>query len=211
MPVVPNYPVGFDAVGLAINGNGALATNALELTSGTTEQESSVYYSTPVDIESFTANFDFQLTKAAADGFTFVIQNGNTKKLGGGGGGLGYAGIPNSVASKFDIYNNAGEGSDSTGFYIEGAEPTVPSINLTNSGLVLSNGDVFHCQVTYDGTTLTWVISDKTNTALASVTNSVTVNLPTTLDGNTAYVGFTGASGSHSAIQRVLNWTYTNP
>jgi len=211
MPVVPNYPVGFDAVGLAINGNGALATNALELTSGTTEQESSVYYSTPVDIESFTANFDFQLTKAAADGFTFVIQNGNTKKLGGGGGGLGYAGIPNSVAIKFDIYNNAGEGSDSTGFYIEGAEPTVPSINLTNSGLVLSNGDVFHCQVTYDGTTLTWVISDKTNTALASVTNSVTVNLPTTLDGNTAYVGFTGASGSHSAIQRVLNWTYTNP
>jgi len=208
---VPNYPAGFDATGLAINGNGALTVTALELTNGALQQASSIYYSTPVDIEAFTANFDFQLTDASADGFTFVIQNSGVGKLGGAGGGLGYAGIPNSAAIKFDLYSNAGEGNDSTGFYTGGAEPTVPSINLANTGLVLSSGDIFHCQVTYDGTTLTWVLSDKTKPALASVTNKVTVNLPLTLGGNTAWVGFTGASGGHSAIQKILDWSITNP
>ena len=40
------------------------------------------------------------------------------------GSGLGYAGVGQSIAVKFDINSNAGEGSSSTGLYINGASPT---------------------------------------------------------------------------------------
>jgi len=209
-PPVPNYPAGFDTKGLALNG-AAIAGNALQLTSGGTYQFHSVYYATPVNVDAFTSTFDFQLAQAAADGFTFVIQDSSPQAIGdvGSGGGLGYENIPLSIAIKFDIHNNAGEGNDSTGFYVEGAAPTLPAINLTPSGLILSNGDTFHVVITYAGNNLTWTISDNSQPALGSVTNSVAVNLATILDSNTAYVGFTGASGSTSAIQNILDWTYT--
>ena len=46
---------------------------------------------------------------------TFTIQNVGPTALGGPGAGLGYVTIQKSVAIKFDLYNNAGEGPDSTG------------------------------------------------------------------------------------------------
>ena len=74
----------------------------------------------PVNVQNFTTDFSFQETAANADGFTFAIQNAGANALGATGGALGYAGIGSSVAVKFDLYNNAGEGADSTGFYVEG-------------------------------------------------------------------------------------------
>ena len=73
---------------------------------------------------------------------TFTIQNKTPSSVGQGGGGLGYGpdapsgppGIGKSIAVKFDLYNNAGEGPDSTGLYMNGASPTTPSIDLTKNG-----------------------------------------------------------------------------
>ena len=78
---------------------------------------------------------------------TFTIQNVGPSALGSDGGGLGFATIPNSVAIKFDIYNNAGEGPDSTGLYFNGAMPTVPAINLTGSGIDLHSGDYMNVSI----------------------------------------------------------------
>ena len=87
---------------------------------------------------------------AQADGFTFTIQNVGPTALGGNGGGLGYGpnpntgttgGIAKSVAIKFDFYNNNGEGTDSTGLYMNGAVPTVPAMDMTSSGVLLNSGD----------------------------------------------------------------------
>ena len=86
---------------------------------GVEVRASSAFYITPVNVQSFTTNFSFQMTSAAADGMTFLIQNGAATTLGQGGGSLGYGGITKSVAVKFDIYNNAGEGTDSTGMYVK--------------------------------------------------------------------------------------------
>src|SRR5208282_3555928 len=78
-PPVPNYPAGFDAAGLTLNGSGALNGTALQLTDGGPSEVSSAYYKTPVDIDSFTSDFDFTIgagsTSVLADGITFVIQN----------------------------------------------------------------------------------------------------------------------------------------
>ena len=99
-----------------------------------------------------------------------------------------------SVAIKFDLYSNAGEGPDSTGLYINGATPTVPAIDLSATGINLHSGHIFNVQLAYNGTTLTEVIID--TVTLASVTETYTVNIPAVVGGAAAYVGFTGGTGA---------------
>ena len=70
------------------------------------------------------------------------------------------AGYRNSVAVKFDLYNNNGEGVDSTGLYTNGAWPTTPAVDMTASGVNLHSGDPFHVHISYDGTNLTMTITD---------------------------------------------------
>ena len=139
---------------------------------------------------------------------TFAIQNASPGiwAVGGNGGRLGYGGIGSSVAVKFDLYSNAGEGSDSTGFYTDGAVPTVPAVDMTSSGVNLHSGDILHAHITYDGTTLTLTLTDTVTSA--SFTYAQAINIPTIVGANTAYVGFTGGTGGSTAIQNVLNWTY---
>ena len=46
--------------------------------------------------------------------------------MGDPAGGLGYQDIPNSVAVKFDLWSNDGEGPNSTGLFLNGDKPTNP-------------------------------------------------------------------------------------
>ncbi|MBV8438072.1 MAG: chitobiase/beta-hexosaminidase C-terminal domain-containing protein [Silvibacterium sp.] len=204
-----NFPSGFSGSNgqLALNGSATLSGSAVQLTSQTDVQTGTVWYTTPVDVQSFTTAFTFQLTNASADGMTFAIQNNDTSALGRFGPYLGYGSIPNSVAVKFDLYDNAGEGIDSTGLYTGGATPTVPAVDMTSSGVNLHSGDTMLAQLVYDGTTLTMTLTDTVTNA--SFTQSWTVNIPAAVGGNTAYVGFTGATGGETAIQDILSWTYT--
>ena len=70
----------------------------------------------------------------------------------------------------------------------------------------LHSGNPLNVTLAYDGTTLTMTITD-TKTK-ASFSKSWTINIPATVGGNTAYVGFTGATGGQNALQNVLSWTY---
>jgi hypothetical protein len=112
------------------------------------------------------------------------------------------------VAVKFDLYNNAGEGVDSTGLYTDGASPTVPAVDMTSSGVNLHTTDVFNVQISYDGTNLTMTITDATTKA--TFTQAWPVNIPTTVGGDTALVGFTGGSGGDTAIQQIIGWMMAN-
>ncbi len=152
-----NFGSGFSStLGLTLNGS-TVATNdtRLQLTNGQTAEGGSMFWNQPISIQQFTTDFEFQLSLAQGDGFTFAIQNVGPTALGGAYGGLAYAGIGKSVAIKFDFYNNAGEGNDSTGVFTNGALPTVPAVDLTPSGIELNSGDSIQAHVTYDGTTLT--------------------------------------------------------
>ncbi|MGA8606935.1 MAG: chitobiase/beta-hexosaminidase C-terminal domain-containing protein [Candidatus Sulfotelmatobacter sp.] len=206
-----NYTPGFSWTGLALNGTAALNGTRLQLTNGGKTEAGSGFYTTPLNVQSFTTDFSFQLTNPNADGIAFVIQNAGTTALGPTGGGLGYGGtggIPSSVAVKFDLYNNAGEGPNSTGLYTNGAAPTVPATTL-GGNVKLHSGDVFNVQITYDGTTLTMTITDA-NTPADTFTASWAVNLPSTVGANTAYAGFTGGTGGETSAQDILNWTFAS-
>jgi hypothetical protein len=150
------------------------------------------------------------LLNPVADGFTFTIQgdSAGTTALGANGDGLGYADISKSVGLKFDLFNNTGEGPDSTGIYLNGATPTVPASDLSSSHIDLHSGDVFHAQVVYDGTTLALTLTDTNTGAIA--TQKFTVNIPNAVGGNSAYVGFTGSTGGYAAAQEILSWTFSN-
>jgi hypothetical protein len=133
--------------------------------------------------------------------------------LGGAGGALGYgpdptAGVPGigrSVAIKFDLYNNEGEGTNSTGLFINGATPTrTGSIGL--SKIDLHSGHVFFVSTIYDGTRLAVTIIDS-QTGI-SATQNYTINIPDTVGAADAYVGFTGSTGFGSAKQEILAWTW---
>ena len=121
--------------------------------------------------------------------------------------GLGYAGIGKSVAIKFDFYNDAGEGNDSTGVFTDGAMPTVPAVNLAPSGIKLNSGDSMVATVTYNGTTLTMNLQDLVTNKTFTLTQAI--NIPQIVGANTAYVGFTGSTGGETSSQKILYWTYT--
>jgi hypothetical protein len=213
-----NFASGFpSATGLQLNGVTKVNANNLELTDGGDYEAGSTFWTTPVNIQAFTTNFTFQLSSAVADGFTFTIQDAGGTAIGVYGGGLGYGinpnggttgGIAKSVAIKFDIYSNSGEGSDSTGFFTDGAAPTNPAVSLTSSGIVLSSGDTIAAQLVYDGTTLTLNLTDTVTNK--TFTYASTINIPSTVGANTAYVGFTGGTGGSSAIQNIKTWTFSS-
>jgi Legume lectin domain/Chitobiase/beta-hexosaminidase C-terminal domain len=212
----PSYGSGFTSTGLTLNGNAAINGTRLRLTDGGTNEAGSAFFNTLVNVQSFTTNFSFQLTDATADGIIFTIQGDGPTALGQNGAKLGWAfgktgtsGIGNSVAVKFDIYNNDGEGTDSTGMFTDGTRPTIPAVDMTSSGLNLLSGDVMNVSMTYNGTTLTWTITDATTGK--TFTTSAAVDIPSFVGGNTAYVGFTASTeAAATAIQDILTWTFAS-
>src|SRR5262249_50087637 len=60
--------------------------------------------------------------------------------------------------------------------------------------------------ITYDGTTLTLNLNDLVTNK--TFTMSQAINIPATVGGNTAYVGFTGGTGGLSSSQKLVRWAH---
>ncbi|HXN99563.1 MAG TPA: chitobiase/beta-hexosaminidase C-terminal domain-containing protein, partial [Candidatus Acidoferrales bacterium] len=217
-----NFGMGFSAPGcMRFNGSTDLDDSRLQLTNGGQNEAGSAFCTIPQNITNFTTDFTFQLSDAQADGITFTIQNSSAgaSALGPAGGGLGYGpdtpggspGISNSVAVKYDLFSNQGEGTDSTGLYTNGASPTTPATDMTPSGVILSSGDTMAVHITYNGTILAMTITD--SSVNKTFKTSWPINIPQTIGGNTAFVGFTGGTGGLTASQKIETWTfaYTPP
>jgi hypothetical protein len=222
-PSTPSGPVATTT--FALNGSAAMNGTRLRLTTAGMNLAGSGWSTSPLNVQTFSNDFSFQMnnptSSGTGNGIAFVMQNSGTHAIGPAGGGLGYgpdnivhatassrAPIGNSVAIKFDTVNNAGEGIDSTGIYKNGASPTMPAVTLGN-GVNLRSGDVFQVHMNYDGTTLSMTITDTANPS-QTFSTSWPVDIPGTVHGNTAYMGFTGATGTSVANQDVVTWTYSN-
>ncbi len=203
-----NFANGFSSTaGLTLNGSAVASDDSrMQLTDGDLWQAGSAFWNAPINIQSFTTTFEFQLSYAQGNGFTFTIQNVGPTALGGDSAGLGYQNIQNSVAVKFNFYNYEGEGSDSTGIYTDGEPPVLPSTDISSSGIELGSGDGIQATITYNGATLTLNLLDLVTKD--TFTTSWPINIPQVVGGDTAYVGFTGGTGGLTASQKILNWTY---
>jgi hypothetical protein len=112
---------GFNLQGRAASAINSSGQSVLRLTPASQGQPGSAWYNVqkPVVAGNFSTTFQFQLSNGSggsnggSDGFSFGIQNSNPTYLGGGGGSLGYDGLPNSVVVEFDTFQNTNFGDTS--------------------------------------------------------------------------------------------------
>ena len=221
-----DFPNGFANTSNLIIPTGSTLFNGamIELTNAnlsTTYLESgAAWYAVPVNVQSFTTNFTMQpmtSNPSNVEGITFTIQNQNPAStdtgslyvsggpytVGANNNGLGYQGILNSMAVAFNMYDDSG---NAAGLYTNGVTPAGSSVSMTSSGVSLQNNHPLAVALTYNGTTLAMTVTDTVTNA--SFSNSWTIDIPATVGENTAYVGFTSATGWYGASQNISSWTY---
>ena len=196
-----------NGTGFAFNSNGTLPlinNGVLLITDGGLGESRSVFFNTKLGIDSFTAQFTFQASGSfLADGVAFVLQNDSrgSAALGEGGSGLGYGGISPSAAYEINIYSAHTIGAT---LATNGAYGTYqPTGNVS-----FTSGNPIRVTLSYNGTLLSTTLQDLTTNQTFQTT--YTVNLSTVLGGNTAYIGFTGATGALTSSQTISNFTFTS-
>ena len=216
--------------GLTLNGNTTTPATGdgtvLRLTPAATSQSGTTFTTSQIALGAgaeFSTFFQFRLTSpggiSPADGITFTLQTVNNN-VGGAGGGLGYLGIPSSVAVEFDTFNNGPASGDPNGNHV--AVDTGGALN--GSGVIvngqsncanvatvggtpncMANGDVWSVWIDYDGTNLRVALADNSLIRPADIINQA-IDIPSFLGSTSAFVGFTGATGSGFENHDILNW-----
>ena len=216
-----------DKSSLQLNGdapaNNPAAQTFLRLTSGT-GQAGSAFISTAVTLTtdaSFSTNFSFRILnnvgftdtdgQVGADGITFVVQTvSNT--AGGAGGGIGYAGLVDSVAVEFDTWNNGSDDDNDgnhVGIDVEGVTDSLGTV--TPISPFMNDGNTWYAWVDYNGATdLLEVRLSQVNVRPVGATTSATVDLPAVLGSSNAFVGFTSGTGAAGGDHDILAWTFIN-
>src|SRR5262249_55970560 len=125
-PVVPGGVQDPGNLMLRVNATGSAQPLVARLTDGGFGEAGGILPNNAVLFKHFTNSFTYKESPqvGAADGSTFIMQTDTrgANAVGGAGGGLGYTGIANSIAVKFDIWNSATHRS-STGIYFDGEPP----------------------------------------------------------------------------------------
>ena len=217
---------------LQLNGEAAAVSTTegwvLRLTpSDPSLKRGSVFWKNAVDVTAFRSSFTFSIStpnigpldtagQRGADGFAFVVQSGvdGPASLGVAGDGLGYKGVQPSAAVEFDIWQNVTDApnhdpsSNHLGMLVDGAvDHGAGSPWTADVASPFDDAGLWYGWVDYDGTTLQ-VRVNQTGVYPAEPSLSRPLDLSSILGQPTAYVGFTAATGSGLAEQRLVSWTY---
>ena len=196
---------------ITLAGNASYTNNLLELTPNSGSQRGTAFYQTQVRILKFSTQFNLRFDSTQADGATFCIQNSSSNALGSTGGGLGYGGITNSVAIRFDSYTNSG-GNFSTDVLTGGTvSPDTGGSGVLNTTFGLTAGTTwnFLINASYDGTTLSYTIRNFSNRN-QSFSSNRTIDIGTTIGSSNAWIGFTSATGGATETCSILSWNWSN-
>ncbi|KAJ1502853.1 peptide-N4-(N-acetyl-beta- glucosaminyl)asparagine amidase [Coelomomyces lativittatus] len=184
-------------------GNARCIVDTLELTSNRTDQCGGTWLpQVLVPTESFCIEWTMQITGNGADGLAFVIQGVSIEALGEGGCGLGYAGIPRSLAIEFDTFYSPEQGDpDENHVSIQSClkEPNSShhefSLGCFPFPVDLNEGVPIHVRILYEhgGQFSIW---NQTSNQVWKELFTFHFPLKNLCDENTAlYLGFTAATG----------------
>jgi autotransporter-associated beta strand protein len=182
------------------NGPASISGDTLTITTNNGDLANSAIYNRKVSTQDFTASFTYlDATGGGADGFTFLLQTNGQSAVGGGGGGLGYSGVINSVALEGNVYGGSGiriAQNGATGGY------TAPgTVDLTSNANPTTFTLVYHTSTDTLDVTL-----DQPGLAANYTTSYAGIGLAGLGD---VYVGFTGGTGGLSAQQNISNFSYS--
>ena len=208
--------------------------NVIRLTDNKPHQTGALWYNYPIDLTAgFETEFTFRMSQPyndfpdgsidGADGIAFVLQTSGINALGKEGGGLGYDGIPNSLAIEYDTYNNKdlpyndtdgnhiGVFCNGTGINI-GDHNSKGNLGATNKIMqIIPDGTIYHTRIEYNAKLSKLIIYLDTNGAFTtpvltidSIDLSKKLNL---IDSSKAIFGFTAATGTSWENQDLLSWT----
>lgn len=218
--IVINFPNFSNCATLQLNGNAACVSNVLRVTPATFGQAGSAFSQSIIPLgpgNTFSTFFSFRFTNnfgsdndgPGADGITFTVQP-NSNTAGGAGGGIGYAGIPNSVAVEFDTWNNGVVLGDPDGNHVGvDLNGSIASVITVPIATRMNDGNVWYAWIDYNGSVLELRLS-QTNVRPVAATMSYAVNLTTVIGTTQAFVGFTSGTGAAYADHDVLSWVFDN-
>lgn len=226
----PDFTNACSGGSLTCVGSTATVGPALRLTPSAVGQAGAGYSTTPVTLganATFSTTFQFRFSNpggiAPADGITFVLSQGSNG-LGGGGGDIGYGGVPNSLAIEFDTFDNGETGHsnhvaiDQNGILTNAFSANPYGVAFCDFGSgtpasaagCMANGDIWTASVGYDGSTGRLIVQLRDGAMATEKLIDTALDLPTILGTNDAFVGFTAGTGSGFENQDILMWQLDN-
>ena len=195
---------------LLLRGDAQVVQHFLRLTPNREGKVGAIWYEDKLAVEGgFEVTFQFRITgpynsHGAADGLAFVIQNDSENALGGGGGGMGYSLITNSLAVEIETLF-----TDHISVQTNGTGPnnTGDGLSLGMSGTIrdLANGAAHLIEIKYVPGSMEVSMNGK-----RIINASVDLGKTLRLDHGKAWLGFTAATGGAYANHDILNWSYSH-
>jgi hypothetical protein len=206
----------FNNVNVAAGGFNA---DILTLTDGTNGEAASAFFNSPQYIGGFIASFTYYETNGdnpLADGASFAIQNApaGVNALGGGGGFLGFGGLENSAAFEMNIYPPS-SGGVGIQFATGGLTPTTTPAAapyMPTAPVNIASGNPINVLLFYNQGALAVRLVDTVSNSTYRTTLNVG-SIPNAVNGSSALIGFTGATGGLNSVQKISNFrfAYTTP
>jgi len=213
-----------------VNGSATWFGRRLRLTDTAQNDSGSAWYVNRISIRTgFETDFTFRIGSGndktqpdggdpGADGIAFVVQNSSTKALGRFGKGIGYAGIPKSIAVEFDTYFNF-ESNDPNGNHVavqtggtlaNQVDHKAPFLLGSSSTLetIHNDGRPYFARISYDGNAM-YVYVNETGVFTTPVLTVTNVNISSLIGlgpDPTVWMGFTSATGIAWAQHEILDW-----
>ncbi len=220
------------SIGITMNNSANQNGNELQITPAINTQWGTAYYYVPMQvIGGFDTTFTFRVTSPGADGFTFIIQNdatGSAAQSNSSGETMGYGGltpISNCIVVEFDNYVNGTAGDTSNNeisIHTEGMNPNseleVSSIGRVTPSVTFANGQIHTARIEYIPGTLNIYLDNLTVPVLstsydivagATQINGTPVGGLSLFNNDSAYVGFTAATGGLNQSHDILSWQWT--
>ncbi len=232
-----SFPTFENPLKIIFVGNASKVGNYIQLAPPAFNNSGAIWYSDPIPVISgFRTEFSFRIRNGSnntcedssipgADGLAFVIQNFIPYALGTHGGGIGYDGIPNSVAIEFDLFSNDSTQIEnffdpngnhiavqSFGQKANSSKHQSPYTLGINSKIlqILNDGTIYYSKVVYNEKEKRLEIYFDTTQEFKDpvlvIRNFDLFSLLKLDRGYRAYLGFTSATGCAYQSHELLSW-----